>query len=1105
MAKELLPKPATESQEGAPPVPANPSLGPTSPTSPTASPPPPVVKVRTKKLPAPTRSVPTAPAPTKPLSINTRKANDVKSQDVKSPGLNITSPKTSDVGFQPIFQSLVFPSVSSVVPAPSAPPATANQGHTLKHKGRLKLDAPIHAPPKAPAPAVDIFQPKKQEPTTAEPKEASPIIRPISKDEIERTQRLKHEAEEAVTAKEREESGRLQRIREERVAKQRAELEARIKAEVEAKIRTEFEEREREHQRLREEEAARLAAEIEAANKLKNEQEMARLEREAAEQRLMAQQEAEAEAKALEAELERARVEGDRLRKEEAAREAAHLQATRVAELERKLLEAQRQEELRRNEEERERKKREDEQRERIQQEKQLAVERQAAERASKERRRKEEQEQIEHQRHIQEKADRLARLEEEIRERERQAELEREMAEAVKREAEVREREKEERRVREAELVRIAAEHERRRKEELERLESELKQRLERDAELARRKAPQVAGQVFSTFESAPLPPPPPPPPYVPLSISKPARLVTKSAAIPGSAADKSVEASIPPPPPPPPPPPYALNKSAQKPTGILPTPVQLKPVPPPAISQFPTKDNPSSAPPSAKEEPRERRISLLDRTKTQASAAPIPLPIMPAFRARTTSHVRSNTSLAILSLIEKCGAGTHDQSGLFSTGSKTLTPTLTGATLITTSMTSGTSHSDGIESISSSPSDTAATLTIAPPTPTRPINIKANLNPNNVENHEQDKYDDTASPAVVESATKDIFIETSAKELSIPPKDSPPTTVSGPLEDPPRAREPPIDRVPTASPSLDPLPEVVPTSVTLYRPSTPSLGPAIPPKPAPLERRSSQVRRSSSIMALRSIFDKPAVSEPVRQAEPVQEIVAGPAPPRKVPPLAPKPKSSIARLSAFFEQQQQSAVSPRQSISFSPKPESRPALKTNAPPPTLDPEAHSPASIVDPTLEARANTPSAKPADESSSPMAHASPFVPSTSAEAVLFKATLDPGQGVANTTLTSSIEVPGAIEPGSSPPKVSEALEASQPTSTGVVEQIAPTPLIKLKPILAPKPVGLVRSFSMTRATLVSPNSSRLTTSAGTPSPRNQTNMLCTYPYFILIFL
>ena len=1055
------------------------------------------MKVRTRKLPSPTRPAPTAPAATKTLSINTRKANDAKSQDVRSPGLSVTSPKPSDVAFQPIFQSFAFSSVSPVDPPPPVP---SKQGHALRHTGRLKLDAPVQTPSKALAPAVDIFKHKGPEPIVGDPKEA---------EEAATAARLKKEVEE---------SEQLQRLREEIEANQRAEMEARIKAEVEAKIRREFEERERERQLLREEEAIRIAAELEAAKKSKEIQKLARLDQEAANRRLVAQR--EAEAKALKEEHERARLEEDRLRKEEEAREAARLHATRVAELERELLKARRQEEMRREEAERERKKREDEERERIQQEKQLAVERAAAQRVVEERRRKEEQEQIERQKHAQEKADLLARLEEEMREREREvilqreeaerrekairAELERKKADEVKREAEAREREEEERRVREAELVQIAAEHERRRKEELERLESALRERLEREAEQERRKALQVADQALSTSESLPipppLPPPPPPPPYVPLSLSQPARLVTKHAAVLVSADDKCVEASIPPPPPPPPPP-YASNRSAQRPTGVLPSSaVQLKPVPRPATLQSPTQGNSSSTPSSAKVEPRERRVSLLDCTKTQVSTVSIQLPTIPAFRTRTTSHVRSNTSPAILSLIEKCAAGANDQGGIFSSGSKALTPTLTGATLATVS---GTIHTDGVEFMPSTPSDTTATLTFVPPTPTQPINIEANVNPTDVKNHGHAKYD-TASPDVVESTTKDILIETRVTEFSTLTNEFelPPTTSPDPLESPLRAGETSIDRVRSASFSLDILlPETTPTSVTQLHPSTPPIGPAIPPRPASLERRSSQVQRSASILSLRAMFDKPATPDPTRQAAQVQEMGSG-ASPRKIPPLAPKPKSSIARLSAAFEQQP--LVSPRRSIPTPSKSESPPALKFIASLPAPDLSAHSPTSVVDPALEDRVNTLPAKPANASPSPIVGAFTFNPSTSTELVPPKATADP-EAVTDLALSSSIEVLNATKPDPAPPKVFElvkAMEASQPTSTELVEKVAPTPPIKFRPILSPKPVSLVRGFSVSRAISGSPDPNHRATFAGTPSPRVHTGMLCTCVYITI---
>lgn len=1015
MARELLPRATNDSQEGV--SPANPSISPTSPISPISptgpGPASPMVKVRTKKLPTPTRPVPTVPAATKTLSINTRKANDVKSQDVKSPGLNVTSPKPSDVTFQPIFQSLAFPSISPVDPSPLMPLVTTKQGHALRHKGKLKLDAPVQSPQKAQVPAVDNFQQKRLEPIAGIPQEAE------------------NAATTAQSMKEKDEAERLQRLREEIEATQRAEVEARIKAEVEAKIRAEFEERERERERLREEEAVRIATELEAAKQLKEKQEMARLEQEAAKQRLVAQLEAEAKE-----EHERARLEEDRLRKEQEAREEARLQATRVAELERELLKARRQEEMRREEAERERKKREDEERERVQQEKQLATERAAAEKAAEERRRKEEQEQIERQKHAQEKADLLARLEEEIRERERQvtlqreeaerrekeiqAELERKKVEDVKREAEARERSEEEMRSREAKLVQMAIEHERRRTESV----------------------------------PTPPPPPPPPPPYVPLSLSQPTRLVTK-AAVPVSADNGRVGVSIPPPPPPPPPPPYAPNKSAQRPTGILPSSaVQLKPVPRPVASQFPTQGNLSPTPSGATVEPRERRVSLLDRTKTQASIAPVPRPITPTFRARTTSHVRSNTSPAILSLIEKCAAGTNDHSGLFPSGSKALTPTLTGATLTTISVASGTSQGDGVETMPSSPSDTTATLTFVPPTPTQPTNIKANIKQTEVKNHGHDKYD-TASPDVAEATTNDILIET--------PNDSPSTT-TGPLEHPPRIGEYSINRVRPASSSLDtPLPETTPPSVTQHRPSTPSFGPAIPPKPASLERRSSQIPRSSSIISLRAIFDKPATPDPTHQAAQVPEMAAGTSPARKAPPqLAPKPKTSIARLSAFFEQQ---SLAP---LRRSSKSDSPPAQKFIASLPTPDPEDHSPTAVT-----------------------------------ESIPSKATVDP-EAVVNLRLSSSNKVLDAVEPVPCPPKVSEllkAMETSQPISTEAVEKIASTPPVKLKPILAPKPVSLVKSFSVARATSGSPDPSHRAISTWTPSPRAQTFILCMYPHHV----
>jgi hypothetical protein len=103
---------------------------------------------------------------------------------------------------------------------------------------------------------------------------------------------------------------------------------------------------------------------------------------------------------------------------------------------------------------------------------------------------------------------------------------------------------------------------------------------------------------------------------------------------------------------------------------------------------------------------------------------------------------------------LIEKCAAGTNDQGGLFSAGSNALTPTLTGATLPPFLWLLGQAVVMVIfESMPSSPSDTAATLTIAPPTPTQPINTKANINSTDIRNYEQDKLDDTVSPAVVES----------------------------------------------------------------------------------------------------------------------------------------------------------------------------------------------------------------------------------------------------------------------------------------------------------------------------------------------------------------
>ncbi len=184
---------------------------------------------------------------------------------------------------------------------------------------------------------------------------------------------------------------------------------------------------------------------------------------------------------------------------------------------------------------------------------------------------------------------------------------------------------------------------------------------------------------------------------------------------------------------------------------------------------------------------------------------------------------------------------------------------------------------------------------------------------------------------------------------------------------------------------------------------------------------------------------------------------MAAGPTSARKVlPQLAPKPKSSIARLSAFFEQQ--SLVSPRQSIPTSSKSESPPAQKFFASLPTPDPEAHSPASVVDSALEDRVNTLPTKPTDESSSPLA--GPFAFS------------------------------GLVK----------AMETSQPISTEVVEKIAPTPPIKPKPILAPKPVSLVKSFSIARAT-GSPDFSHRATFTGTPSPRVQTCILCMYLHHV----
>ena len=958
MAKELLPRAAKDPQEGVSSLPTNPSISPPSPTSPTGpGPAPSMVKVHTKKLPALPRPVPAA---TKTLSINTRKANDAKSQDVKSPGLNVTSPKPSDVTFRPIFQSLAFPSSSPVDPQPPVPLGTTKQGNALRHKGRLKLDAPVLALPKAQV---------GPEPIAGIPEEA---------EKAAATARLMNENDG---------SERLQKLREEIEATQRAELEARIKAEVEAKIRSEFEERERERQRLREDDAERIAAELEEAKQLKDQEEAAK--------RTLAAQ-LEAEASALKEEHERARL-------EEETREAARLQAARVAELERELLEARRQEETRREEAERERKKREDEERERIQQERQHAVERAVAERAAEERRRREEQEQTERQKQAHEKANLLARLEAEIRERERQVALQREEAERERREKEIQaelkrkkveevkreaEHGEEEMRFHGAKLMQTAVEHERRRTESV----------------------------------PIPPPPPPPPPPYVPIPLSQPA--------VPVSADDKRAGVSIPPPPPPPPP--YAPKRS----TGILPTSaVQLKSVPRPAASQSPTQGSYSPTPPGVKVEPRERRVSLFDRTKTQASNAPIQLPITPAFRARTTSHVRSNTSPAILSLIEKCAAGPNEQSGLFSSGSKALTPTLTGATLTAISVASGTSQGDGVESMPSSPTDTTATLTFAPPTPTQPTNIEANIKPTNVKNNGHDNYD-AASPDVVELTTKDILIESSVTGVTILPNDLHST-----------------NRVRPASSSLGtPLPETTAPSVTQHRPSTPSLGPAIPPKPASLERRSGQVPRSSSITSLRAIFDKPAAPDPTHQATQVLEMTAGPSPARKIlPQLAPKPKSSIARLSAFFEQQ--SLMSPRQSVPTSSKSESPPAQKFIAPLPTPGPEDHSPTFAVDSALEDRMITLPTKSADESSSPLAGA----------------------------FASSKHV--------------KAMETTQPISTEVVEKIPPTPPIKPKPVLAPKPVSLVKSFSITRATSGSPDFSHLATSTGTPSPRVQACILC----------
>jgi hypothetical protein len=364
------------------------------------------------------------------------------------------------------------------------------------------------------------------------------------------------------------------------------------------------------------------------------------------------------------------------------------------------------------------------------------------------------------------------------------------------------------------------------------------------------------------------------------------------------------------------------------------------------------------------------------------------------------------------------------------------------------------------------SSPSDTTATLTFVPPTPTQPINIEANVKPTDVKNHGHDKYD-TASPDVVELTTKDILIETNVTERSILPNEFglPPATGPDPLESPPRSANSSLDTA---------LPEKTPTSVTPHRPSTPSLGPAIPPKPVSLERRSNQLPRSASIISLRAMFDKPAAPDLTRQTAQVQEMVAGPSPRKVPPPLAPKPKSSIARLSAAFEQQ--SLVSPRRSSIPPPsKSESPPALKFIASSSASDLSAHSPTFVVNPVLEDRVNTLPAEPADESSSPMAGAFNVIPSTSTGSVPSKRTTDP-EAVADLTLSSSIGVPNAIEPVPAPPKVFElvkAMEASQLTSTEVVEKAASTPPIKFKPILTPKPVSLVRSFSVTRATSGSP--------------------------------